>query len=162
MNAASRSRPGRKRRRVIAGGAVAGLVALGFWLNTLIPGLGLGFGSGSGIGTGDDASLNRSKTKTPEDKDVKKALTPDVVEVRIDGNRYLLKSTTGGTEKFEKEVTLDDIVKLAGKALGDDNGVKVRIFKLGTSVLDQEDKLKAALTAAGLKTTEIETPRIPQ
>jgi len=163
MNAVSRTQPGRKRRRLIAGALVAGLVALGIWLSNLIPGLGLGTGGGGGIGTGNTLSPNDSKTKTPEEtRPVQKpAKQPDVVEVRIDGNRFLLKRITDGRVTYDP-VQLDEIVQRARKAPGDDHGVKVRIATRAMANLDLEDKLKAALRQAGLKTSEIDNLRLFQ
>lgn len=145
--------PGRSRRRVLVGGVLAAAVALGVWLSQYLGGLGIGLGTGgSGAGKSSDGKTKSSPRVTPE-----KTQTSRVVEVRVDKQgRYLLKRTVDGRTTFEP-VELKRVVELAGKAPGDEHGIKVRIRRQLESDLSEIDKLIAALRSqAGLKSTDIQ------
>ncbi len=153
----STSRPrSRTKRRVVAGGLVAGLIALGMWLSTLLPGLGLGLGGGSGEGLGDRAAKTSpqktSKTESPVEN--KPQPPTDIVTVRIDGKRLLLKHLVEGQSVY-RPATQAEIVAQAKRVIGNDRGERVRIELLANAVLDLRDELKTALKDAGLKEQEI-------
>jgi hypothetical protein len=139
-----------------AAGIVAGLIALGVWLAGLLPGLGLGPGGGSGIGLGKTAANDSQRKTTPKVEPKKPPIEqPDVVEVRVDGKRLLLKEVRDGKATY-RPLSLRDIVALARKAPGNARGVKVRIDVIVTADLDTLDRLKSALQQSGLKRDQID------
>jgi len=151
------NRNSKKGRRVAAAGIVAGLIALGVWLAGLLPGLGLGPGGGSGIGLGKTAANDGNQKTTPkvEPKKEPPIQQPDVVEVRVDGKRLLLKDVRDVKATY-RPLPLRDVVELARKAPGNARGVKVRIDVIVTADLDTLDRLKSALAQAGLKRDQID------
>lgn len=123
-----------------------------------------GFGSGDGDSDSDDGGNNLMVSSDPqkdeqdsdEDSDVaggltddeKKALEDGVVELLIDDTEYFL--VLPGEEPIYRPTPMADLVRLAGQAKGDSNGIRVRILRRETSRTKAEVDLKQALEDAGI------------
>lgn len=143
----------RIKRRFVAGGLVAGLVALVMWLASLLPGWGLGLGSGAGLGTGksgDDAEKSRIEREPPPAREPQ---DESVVVIRVEGNRYKLQKRIGGKVEYTP-IDVPRIVELAEAAPGDRQGLKVRVDWLGNNEVGTRRRLVEAFRDAGLRPHE--------
>ena len=144
-------RPGRK---IVAGGIVAGLITLGIWIAGLFDGLGFGLGRGPGSGPGNSQTTKTGDPQSRKSTPPKPSVPTDVVVVRVEPQRYLLRQTVAG-KTTSHVMELSRIVELAKKASGDSTGLRVRIL-VGTGVpAEPVKKLKTALTNAGIDTNAI-------
>ena len=140
-------------------GGIAGAV-ISQWLPNLG---GTGFGIGS-PGTSKENSQTDEHPKTassnpaePEEYPGAKPLvpdSPDVLHVLIDGWQYSVREKVHGRLEY-RPASLDQIVKLAEKMKGDEDGIRVRISRRGTSRATAEMALQDRLQAAGLSEESI-------
>lgn len=149
-------------RNVLGGVLVAGIAA-GLYLGDLFKGFGfgnsLGFGTGGksnsaqeskqGTEEGTTKTVVQSKTTiTPEPprKPAKKQNNHQVVKVVIADRSYFVRSTDG-----DQATDLAELVELVNSATGDDDGIRVRIYRKPTSRTSTELALRDALLEAGVK-----------
>jgi hypothetical protein len=117
------------RKRLIAVAAVV-LVALGAWLGNLFKGFGLG---GPGSGTGEGTSVNLvapteappEQPPEPEETEVEQQST-GVLTVVVESDQFRVQSGADTAATFAP-ATLDEIVRRAKEAKGDEHGVRVRL-----------------------------------
>jgi hypothetical protein len=113
------------RKRLIAVAAVV-LVALGAWLGNLFKGFGLG---GPGSGTGEGTSVNlvapTEAPPEPEETEVEQEST-GVLTVVVESDQFRVQSGADTAATFAP-ATLDEIVRRAKEAKGDEHGVRVRL-----------------------------------
>jgi hypothetical protein len=133
---------------VLVAGIVAGVYLADFWK-------GFGGGSSLGIGIGDKSQTATTTTDakpdgTYEDIAATPHESPTVVKVVIANWSYALRTADG-----EQPVELSQIVELAKSAKGDDDGIRVRIYRKLSSRAKAETDLESALTAAGIQEKEI-------
>jgi hypothetical protein len=146
-------------------GAIAGAV-ISQWL----PNLG-GSGFGLGVGSSGSPTAPKANSKTdehpktaassnptePEEYPGAKPLVPDspeVLHVLIDGWQYSVREKIHGRLEY-RPASLDQIVKLAEKMKGDEDGIRVRISRRGTSRATAEMALQDRLSTAGLSPESI-------
>lgn len=149
-------------RNVLGGVLVAGIAA-GLYLGDLFKGF--GFGNSLGLGTGGKSNSSQeskqgtdegaaktvvqSKTTiTPEPtrKPAKKQNNHHVVKIVIADRSYFVRSTEG-----DQATDLAELVELVNSATGDDDGIRVRIYRKPTSRTSTELALRDALLEAGVK-----------
>lgn len=164
----------RKRVPVTVGGGIALLLASQYF------NFGLGWRSGEGGEEGTDPSaqvsvipsqsFSEQPTVAPEPDDEQAAdeqpgdetvqpesTPPDVVDVLIDGNQYLVLTAQGDTKR--QAMTLDQIVTYASSAAGEPSGIRVRIARKPSAVAAAENAVIRRLTQAGLDADEIDSRR---
>jgi hypothetical protein len=143
---------------------VAGIAA-GVYLGDFMKGPGWG-GSSKGTGnstgtsnTGKDGTADKKpaveKTEALPEKVAAQAQTP-VVKVVIADRSYFLRSTEG-----DQPIELDQVVAQAIAAKGDEDGVKIRIYRKLSSYTSAELALQDALVAAGVSDKQIVWPPNP-
>jgi hypothetical protein len=148
------------RKRTAAGGVLAVAVLVGIWLSGLFKGFGPGgTGEGEGEGPGEPRAEFPTSTEvmTDDADDDNPPLSAEparVVEVLIDEERYSVRRPIAGGAAWQP-AELSEIVKLAGTAEGDAQGVRVRIRRRSTSLPSAEQQLEQALLEAGLSSTEM-------
>lgn len=146
------NRPPTKQRGLIAGLFL--VAAAGIFLMFRGPGFG---GGGSGDGDGDNAppsdaqvKVESSQSEVPVDDDAGK-----VVDIVIDQEAYLVKQADGS----RKPASLDELKTLVAAAPGNADGIKVRIAKKASSLLQTERDLDQLLESAGIDASAVR--RIP-
>jgi hypothetical protein len=77
-----------------------------------------------------------------------------VLHVLIDGRQYLVERPADGGLEYQP-VPLDEVIKLAQAASGDEDGIRVRINRRGTARATAEIALREKLLAAGLSPESI-------
>ena len=125
-----------------------------------------GFGSGDGDSDSDDGGDNlmvstdpqsdRQDSDTDNESDVSGGLTDDeqkaledgILEVLIDDTEYFL--VLPGDDPIYRPTPMADLIRLAGQAKGDSNGIRVKILRRETSRTKAEVDLKQALEDAGI------------
>lgn len=140
-----------RKRNVLGGVLIAGIVA-GVYLADFLKGFGLGSGN-----TWKPNSTNSTTKSTPADTNSESTIddiaadgdAPAVIKVLIDGWTYLLRTPSG-----EERVELSRIVQLVKAATGDDDGIRIRIYRKPTSRVQAETDLESALAAAGIPENE--------
>lgn len=132
---------------------IAGIGA-GIYLGDFMKGPGFGGSSNSankGTGADGDGSekvSSKKTTETTEPKPEKTAAAPlqtPVVKIVVSDRAYLLRTATG-----DEPIELDQIVSYATAAKGDEDGVKIRVYRKPSSRASTEIALQQALTAAGV------------
>lgn len=170
----------RKRIPIAIGGGIALLIASQYL------DFGLGFQNGSGPGSGNQEQVSvdpnpsrppdsgtvespeQSDAVTPNEQAMRDAAAeleneladpprPNVVDILIDGNQYLVQTQTGKTER--KPMTLDQILAYAGTAPGNENGIRVRIARTPDAVAAAEASVMRKLSDAGLTIDQIDARR---
>ncbi len=154
-------------RNVLGGVLVAGIAA-GLYLGDLFKGF--GFGNSLGLGTGGKSNSSQeakqgaedgaaktvvqSKTTTitpePTRKPAKKQTNHQVVKVVIADRSYFVRST-----ESDQATDLAELVELVNSASGDDDGIRVRIYRKPTSRTSTELALRDALLEAGVNENQI-------
>jgi len=147
-------------RNVLGVMLVAG-IGLGLYLGDLFKGF--GGGSLSGIGIGDPAAASKSSGKSKSDTKAstetttkstaaksdatvtQKAPASTVVKVVIADRSYFIRSATG-----DEPADLKQVIAQAKEATGDENGIRIRIYRKLTSRTTAENELSDALIAAGV------------
>ncbi len=163
----------KKRGPILVGGGVALLIASQFF------DFGLGFQDGSGPGDDSDPnaqvsmappvshSTTESKPDLTEDDTTQDTVPrfvptaepemPDVVDILIDGNQYLVTTHVGESER--KAMTLDQIVAMAATVDGEPSGIRVRVARTPSAVASAEAAVMKRLTDAGLAADQIDARR---
>ncbi len=93
----------------------------------------------------------------PEGTPVREVPLPDTsrqLTVIVEETHYLWGTNDNATLPV-KPLPLSEIVEKARQAQGDAQGIRVRIYHVGSALPSAETELVAALKAAGLKETEI-------
>lgn len=168
----------RKRVPVVLGGGVALLVASQFF------DFGLGFTDGDGpadsaaeteLASIEDAitdvdSIQPNLTSKPSDEETEQlasepmefvpaSLTqPNVVDVLIDGNQYLVAVNADDLDQREAK-TLDEIIAMTANASGEENGIRVRLARTPDAIAASEAAILTRLGEAGLTDDEIDSRR---
>lgn len=141
-----------RKRNILGAALVAGII-----VGQYLPNFWNGFGGGSvtGVGLGDPNSGTRSEstgdatnkstgsTTPATDNIVLPANVPSVIKVVIDDRSYFLRSTDG-----DRPVEIAELIALAKAAAGDADGIRVRVYRKGTSRPSAENALQDALNAA--------------
>lgn len=163
----------RKRGPLIIGAGIALLVASQYL------DFGLGFQDGSGPGDGTDpnsqVSLDTIVRRTPAKAvpdpaeetatvdDVPRFVPtiepqlPDVVDIMIDGNQYLVLAHAG--EQAREAMTLDQIVAMTATVDGEPSGIRVRVARTPNAVASAEAAVMKRLADAGLAADQIDARR---
>jgi hypothetical protein len=151
-------------KRNILGAVLVAGIAVGVYLSDLFKGFGLGDGTASKTTQEstepDDATENTAQTvasidsaasidpTTPPDLE-KPAAVPaqasQVVKVVIADRSYFVRSPEG-----DQSAELKQVVALAGAASGDEDGIRVRVYRRLSSRTTAEIALRDALVAAGI------------
>ncbi len=139
-----------KRMRYVVGGALVLGIAAGIWLGDLFKGIGTG--DGIGIGQSGFSGVTTGLTSGSADLGVSSENSSDVVpeslRVIIKDREYYLRS---GDD--ETPIDLNALVGMVQSASGDDDGIKLRIYRTGsarvTAMLQLRDALKASGVAEG-------------
>ena len=138
------------RKRTIAGVLIVIGIAIGTYVNGLIPQLG---GSGIGLNSDNEGSPDSSKPNPSESDshfEVQKT-----VDVLIDGQTFAVMQEGNGDPRYRR-IELEKLIELTKTAPGDGElGIKVQISRTKTSRFLAEEKLKDALASAGLQDDEI-------
>lgn len=140
---------------------IAGIAA-GVYLGDFMKGPGWGGsskGTGNSTGTGKDGTIDQQhvtdKTEAAPENVVAQPQTP-VVKVVIADRSYFLRSAEG-----DQPIELDQVVAQAIAAKGDEDGVKIRIYRKLSSYTSAELALQDALVAAGVSDKQIVWPPNP-
>lgn len=136
-----------KRMRYIIGGAlVLGIVA-GVWLSDLLKGLGSGNGVGIGQAGLEGVAVQIDPATTGSDLGLSSESTTGVaatsLKVLIKDRGYFLR-----TGDLDSTIDLEALVPMVQAATGDDDGIKLRIYRSGTARVTAELQLREALRAA--------------
>ena len=142
------------RKRTVLGAALIAGVIIGQYL----PDFWNGFGGGStvGVGIGDPAPGTKGKpstnpTETPIEDDIKlPANVPPVIKVVIDDRSYFIRSSEG-----DRPVEIAEVIALAKVAEGDADGIRVRVYRKGTSRPSTENALQEAFNEAKISDTAV-------
>lgn len=133
-------------------------IAIGAVLSAVLPDFGFGLGSGGGIGNppGLKPEANSPISESPSTGPIEGATATteesapaDVVYVLIDGRNYLLRRGPEDKASFQP-ASLDEVVQAAQAAIGDDNGIRVRIAQKSSARETTERALRARLDEAGI------------
>jgi hypothetical protein len=136
-----------KRMRYVIGGAlVLGIVA-GVWLSDLLKGLGSGNGVGIGQAGLEGVAVQVDPATTGSDLGLSSESTTGVaatsLKVLIKDRGYFLR-----TGDLDSPIDLEALVPMVQAATGDDDGIKLRIYRSGTARVTAELQLREALRAA--------------
>ncbi len=161
---------------------VGAILVVGVGLAFLLRNLGMGIGSGNGSDEGNlsNARSDASSVKVdivgdaaPEQKQEQPVSTksqketssqketiplPDtsqLVTVIVEEKHYLL-GTNSTPPKPVKKIALADLLELTKQARGNQQGIRCRVYYLGTSLPSAEIELNNQLEKIGLKQNEIQ------
>ena len=154
----------RVKTRTIAGGLVVVGAVLGTFMSGLLP----GFGSGSGVGAqdaGDNSppvSPNKAQqepapAEKPAVSEVVTEASAAVLDIRIDNHDYVVTDNASATGV--RNIDLDEVIKLAQRATGNDDGIRVRILRSQSARLTAWLTLHDSLLKAGLSEDSIRMPK---
>ena len=127
----------------------------------LLAGIGNQFGIVStGNGTGSDTQVSvapvdvvNKPAETVKETDELPIAVPDVVRILIDERQYYLRSENRGGQDLLIE--LPRLIDLILQAPGDDDGLRVRVYRRSTARASAEEKLKTAMAEAGVNDASI-------
>ena len=137
-----------KFRNVVSVVLVLG-VAAGLWLSEFWKGFGFGDGKGPGLGDGDKAvavSTDDEGGAAPElgvDGPASTTHTGQTVRVVIRDRDYFLKEG-----RKETPLPLDRLVNTVREMPGDDDGIRLRVYRADTARVTAELELREALQKA--------------
>lgn len=156
---AAESRSSLFRKRNFLGAALLAGIGLGVYLGKLNFGWGGGnqFGIGS-IGTETQVSVapaagNTRPLEATKEKEELPIAVPDVVRILIDDRQYYLRSENGGDQGVP--ISLPNLIRLVEQAPGDEDGLRVRVYRRVTARAATEEALKTALADAGINEAAI-------
>lgn len=144
------------KRNILAAVLVAGIAA-GIYLSDYLKGLGGGWGPGSGgaPSTGTTATTTPESSELPNlSANVDPVISPEpeippiatpVLKVLIADRSYSVRYPEG-----DQAAELKQIVALAKTAKGDEDGIRVRVYRRLSSRTSAELELRDALIAAGI------------
>ena len=141
------------RKRNVLGAALVAGVIVGMYL----PDFWNGFGGGSitGVGLGDpksgthgeladDSKGKPADTEKPAEPDITLPVNvPPVIKVLIDDRSYFIRSAVG-----DRKVEIAEVIALAKAAAGDADGIRVRVYRKGSSRPSAENALQDAFNEA--------------
>ena len=151
------------------------ILVVGVGLAFLLRNLGMGIGSGNGNDAGDlsnalsDASSVKvdivgdaapeQKEEQPVSSDNQEEAIPlpdtsQLVTIIVEEKHYLL-GTNSTPPKPVKKIALADLLELIKQTKGDQQGIRCRIYYLGSSLPSAEIELNNQLGKIGLKQSEI-------
>lgn len=156
------------KRMMYAGG---GVLVLGIILGQFF---GLTPGINSGPGQGEEQPESEPEESSPaimastESEEVPVLIQPEsekekslaelpieVLDILIDDRSYLVKANSQPRGKYQP-AEIEQIRTLASRATGDDDGIRVRIYRTGSARVVPEKVLKEELKKAGLETQQVE------
>ncbi len=142
-----------KKRYILGAALVAGVI-----VGQYLPNFWKGFGGGSivGVGIGDPAPATLGEppvdpTSKPVEGDVKPPTNvPPVIKVVIDDRSYFIRSAEG-----DRPVEIAEVIALAKAAAGDADGIRVRVYRKGSSRPSAENALQDAFNEAKIGDTAV-------
>ncbi|MCC9645249.1 hypothetical protein LOC71_23470 [Rhodopirellula sp. JC740] len=155
----------RKRIPLAVGGGIALLIASQF----LDFGLGFQSGDAPSVSTDPNSSsaildaIVESESDAEEDTnepmtDLDSMVVPDVADVLIDGERYLVITNANEPEK-RQPLTIDEVLALVMSSPGDNSGIQIRISRTPDAIAMTEEFLLQQLNNLGLDEDEIDRRR---
>lgn len=102
------------------------------------------------IAQNDSPTADNSEGKTTEPKS-DSATPPNVVHVLIDGRAYFYATDAKAEIASYKSVELAELVALAEKATGNENGVRIRISRKKAARVTAQESLLEQLEKSGIK-----------
>lgn len=141
-----------KLRNLVGAALVVGIAA-GVWLGEFWKGF--GWGGGSGLGPGDSLLVTTQPTHstTPPTEDDARDSPPasrQTVRVVIRDRSYYLKQS-----REEQPIALQDLVALVQQAQGDEDGIRLRVYRAESSRATAELQLQEALRAVDIPESAI-------
>lgn len=153
---------------------VGAILVLGVGLAFLLRNLGMGIGTGNGNDAGDlsNAQSNTSAVKVdilgdaapempkqPASTNSKEEAIPlpdtsQLVTIIVEEKHYLL-GTNSTPPKSVKKIELADALEIIKKTKGDKQGIRCKIYYLGSSLPSAETELNNQLKELGLNPSEI-------
>ena len=155
----------RKRTMAKGGGVIVLIAAVAAWLSGLFEGMGLGPGDGAGLGTGrptvtgpdapphDLESVSHTdRAQVAEDS----GATPElrVLEIVVAGSGYEVRREADGEVRFQP-VELSRLKSLASRTTGNDEGIRILIYRRESALPQAERALDQALAEAGIESSAI-------
>lgn len=148
-----------RKRNILGAALIAGII-----VGQYLPNFWNGFGGGSTIGVGlgdpksgtnadptDDATDKPTDTSKPAEEDIKLPVNvPPVIKVVIDDRSYFIRSPEG-----DRPVEIAEVIALAKAAAGDADGIRVRVYRKGTSRPSAENALQDAFNEAKISDTAV-------
>ena len=153
---AAESRSSLFRKRNFLGAALLAGIGLGVYLEKLNFGWGDGnqFGiANTGTGDGNDTQVSVAPVDVIKEADELPIAVPDVVRVLIDERQYYLRSEIGGGQDLL--IALPKLIDIVSQAPGDEDGLRVRVYRRSTARASAEEKLKTAFAEAGINDAAI-------
>jgi len=135
-----------RKRNILGAALIAGII-----VGQYLPNFWNGFGGGStvGVGIGDPAPATQGEPSEatsvkPAEDDVKPLTdVPPVTKVVIDDRSYFIRSADG-----DRPVEIAEVIALTKAATGDANGIRVIVYRKGTSRPSAENALQDAFNEA--------------
>lgn len=160
------------KKRTVAGGLIVGGVLLGTWLSGWFPDFGTGHKLNLGEHEGSDgdssAQVSLTSDSHPAAVDPQRPIEPefaletttapeptDVLRIVIADRNYYLRSGAGD-ETRDHRIELADLVEKARQVKGDEDGVKVRVYRKASARATAELALQQELHKAGLTDEQIQ------
>ena len=142
-----------KKRYILGAALIAGVI-----VGQYLPNFWKGFGGGSitGVGIGDPAYGTKSEqsdnpaVKPVEDDTKPLGNVPPVIKVVIDDRSYFIRSAEG-----DRPVEIAEVIALAKAAAGDTAGIRVKVYRKGTSRQTTENALLDAFNEAKISDTVV-------
>lgn len=153
----------RKRTMAKGGGVVVLIAAVAAWLSGLFDGMGLGPGDGAGLGTGrptatgpdappDDLSVSHTDRAHVSEEGGAPELR--VLEIVVAGRGYEVRREVDGEVRF-RPVELSRVKSLAARTTGNDEGIRILIYRRESALPQAERALDEALAEAGIESSAI-------
>ncbi|WP_339731159.1 hypothetical protein [uncultured Gimesia sp.] len=93
----------------------------------------------------------------PEPKRAKSQLEVplQVLDILIENRSYLIKSAVQSQDGY-RPAEIDEIIRFAKQASGDEDGIRIRVYRKGSARVIPESQLKDALKRAGVPQQSID------
>lgn len=142
-----------RKRNILGAALIAGII-----VGQYLPNFWNGFGGGStvGVGIGDPAPPAQGEpSEAPSVKPVEDNIqpltdVPPVTKVVIDDRSYFIRSAEG-----DRPVEIPEVIALTKAAAGDANGIRVIVYRKGTSRPSAENALQDAFNEAKISDTAV-------
>jgi hypothetical protein len=158
----------RPKRMMYAGGGVLILgIILGQFFG-LTPGINTDSGPGESEQTTESADESQSIMASSESDIVPVLIEPEpkknksqlevplrVLDILIEDRSYLIKSATQPEDSYQP-AEIDKIIQFAKQTSGDEDGIRIRVYRKGSARVIPESQLKDALKKAGLSQQTID------
>ena len=155
----------RKRTMVKGGGIAILIVGVAAWLSGLFDGVGFGPAGGLGLGTG--TQVNTGPVTPPADlEQVSRIDETDegdsdepfpeirVLEIVVAGNGYEIRREVDGDVRFEP-IQLSRLKRLAAHTTGNDEGIRILVYRRETALPQAEMALQQALAELDIEPSAI-------